>query len=414
MSEPMITNDAVVLGILVVIIAFVFTTSSGNSSFFKKFYTVIPSVLLCYFIPGLLNTFGVISGEQSKLYSVMSRYLLPASLVLFTISLDFKEIWKLRNKAGVIFLTACISVIIGGPISMWIFSLISPDTLKGEGSDEVWRGLSTIAGSWIGGGANQAAMYETFKPSAKLYSSMITIDVIIANIWMAVLLYGATITKKIDRFLKSDNSAIDELKLKIERYQLDNMRIPSTTDIVLILAVGLGVTGFAHFLSELIVPWVKLNAPYLEKFSLTSDFFWMVALATMMGILLSFTKLRNLEGAGASRIATVFLYILIASIGMRMDVFSIFDSPGLLFLCFIWIIIHGICLLVIAKLTKTPFFFVAVNSQAVIGGAASAPIVASAFYPSLAPVGVLMAILGYATGTYGAYLCGLLMQMIPH
>ncbi|RYG00709.1 MAG: DUF819 family protein, partial [Chitinophagaceae bacterium] len=138
MSEPLITNDAVVLGILVVIIAFVFTTSSGNSSFFKKFYTIIPSVLLCYFIPGLLNTFGVISGEKSQLYPVMSRYLLPASLVLFTISLDFKEIWKLRNKAGVIFLTACISIIIGGPIAMWIFSQISPGTLKGEGSDEVW------------------------------------------------------------------------------------------------------------------------------------------------------------------------------------------------------------------------------------------------------------------------------------
>jgi uncharacterized membrane protein len=414
MKTPLITNDAVVLGILVAILALVFTTSSSNSRFFKKFYTIIPSVLLCYFIPGLLNTFGVISGEQSGLYPIMSRYLLPASLVLFTISLDFKEIWKLRAKAGVIFITACVSIIIGGPISMWIFSYLSPETLKGEGSDEVWRGLSTLAGSWIGGGANQAAMYETFKPSAKLYSSMITIDVIIANIWMALLLYGATITKKIDHYLKADNTAIDELKVKIERYQLQSMRIPSMNDMVMILAVGLGVTGLAHFLSGLIIPWVQENAPYLEKFSLTSDFFWMVALATLIGIFLSFTRLRNLEGAGASRMASVFLYLLIASIGMRMDVFSIFDSPGLLLLCFIWIIIHGICLLVVAKLTRTPFFFVAVNSQAVIGGAASAPIVASAFYPSLAPIGVLMAILGYATGTYGAYLCGLLMQMIPH
>ena len=45
-----------------------------------------------------------------------------------------------------------------------------------------------------------------------------------------------------------------------------------------------------------------------------------------------------------------------------------------------------------------------------MGGAASAPVVASAFHPSLAPVGVLLAVMGYAIGTYGAWLCGILMQ----
>lgn len=412
MSEPLITNDAVVLGILVLILALVFKTSSSNIPFFKKFYTIIPSVLLCYFVPGLLNTFGVISGDKSQLYPVMSRYLLPASLVLFTISLDFKEIWKLRKKAGLLFLTACISIIIGGPLAIIIVSFFNPEVVGGKGPEEVWRGLSTIAGSWIGGGANQAAMYEIFKPSAKLFSAMIAIDVIVANFWMAILLYGAGITKKIDAWLKADNSVVDELKVKIENYQLQIIKIPSVSDIVLIIGIGFGVTGLSHFLADNIAPWIAENAPYLEKFSLTSSFFWIVALVTLFGILLSFTSARKLEGAGASKMATVFLYLLIASIGMRMDVLSIFSTPGLLLVAFIWIVFHGLLLILVAKLTRTPFFFVAVNSQAVIGGAASAPIVAAAFYPTLAPVGVLLAIMGYAAGTYGGYLCGILMQMV--
>jgi uncharacterized membrane protein len=97
---PLITNDAVVLGILITILGIIFITSSSNKSFYKKFYTIVPSVLLCYFLPALLNTFNIISGETSNLYKIASRYLLPASLVLLTLSIDFKELKKLGNKAG--------------------------------------------------------------------------------------------------------------------------------------------------------------------------------------------------------------------------------------------------------------------------------------------------------------------------
>ncbi|MDH3768256.1 MAG: DUF819 family protein, partial [Gammaproteobacteria bacterium] len=41
-----------------------------------------------------------------------------------------------------------------------------------------------------------------------------------------------------------------------------------------------------------------------------------------------------------------------------------------------------------------------------------APVVAAAFHPSLAPVGVLLAVLGYAVGTYAAWICGLIMRAI--
>ncbi len=122
--EPVFKNDAIVFGILCMILAVIFITSNSKNRFFKKFYTYVPALLLCYFIPGLFNwPLGLISGEQSQLYFVASRYLLPASLVLFCISIDFKGIINLGWKALIMFLTATVGIVIGAPIALWIGSL---------------------------------------------------------------------------------------------------------------------------------------------------------------------------------------------------------------------------------------------------------------------------------------------------
>ena len=410
MIEPIFNNDAIVLGILMGILGFVFITSSSKNLFWVKFYRYIPALLLCYFIPSIFNSLGVISGDSSKLYFVASRYLLPTSLALLTISIDIHEIKKLGSKALIMFFTGTLGIIAGGPLAIMIVSQISPDTLGGSGVDAIWRGLSTVAGSWIGGGANQAAMKEVFQVNDKLFSAMVAVDVIVANIWMAMLLYGTGIVQKIDNWFQADSSSIDELKDKIESYQAQILRIPSTSDTMKVLSVGFGITAFAHFGADLIAPAILKNAPFLSKFSLTSRFFWLIVLSTTLAVFLSFTKARKLEGVGASRIGSVFIYILVATIGMKMNILAIFDNPGLFLVGLIWMMIHAIMLIAVAKVIRAPFFFMAVGRQANVGGAASAPIVASAFHPSLAPVGVLLAVLGYAIGTYGAWLCGVLMQ----
>ena len=412
MQSPLFTNDAVVLGILLAILAFVFTTSKSDHPFWKKFYKFIPTLLLCYFIPSIFNSFGIISGEESNLYFVASRYLLPTSLVLLTISIDLPEIKKLGPKAIIMFLTATAGIILGGPLAILIVSAFAPDVVGGVGPDAVWRGLTTVAGSWIGGGANQAAMKEIFNVGDTLFSSMIAVDVIVANIWMAFLLYGAGINERIDAKFQADNSAITELKEKIEAYRAQILRIPDLTDTLKVMTVGFGVTAIAHLGADNIAPWISESAPWLAKFSLTSKFFWLIVLATTFALGLSFTKARELEGVGASRYGSLFLYILVATIGMKMNILAIFENPGLFIIGLIWIAFHAILLIVVAKLIRAPFFFLAVGSQANIGGAASAPIVASAFHPSLAPVGVLLAVLGYAIGTYAAWICGILMQGI--
>jgi uncharacterized membrane protein len=408
----MIHSDAAVLGLLFVVLALIFHTASLKHPFWQKFYGIVPPLLLCYFVPGLLNTFGVISGEESKLYPVVSQYLLPACLVYFTLGMDFKAVMKLGPKALMVFLAGTLGVMVGGPVAVGLVKIINPEIVGGEGANAVWRGLATIAGSWIGGGANQTALKEVFQPSDRLFSQVIAVDVITAEIWMAVLIYGVGFSARIDRAFKADVSAIDELRNRLDSEQKASQRIFSLRDIVLIAAVGFGATGLSHLLADFIAPFIKTNYPSLEKLSLTSTFFWIVSIVTLIGILLSFTPLRKLEFAGASKIGSLFLYLLVATIGMKMDLFAVAENPGLFLVGIIWMSVHIIITLSVAKLVKAPFFFTAVGSQANIGGAASAPVVAAAFHASLAPVGVLLSILGYALGTYCGYLTGLMMQWV--
>ena len=453
--KPLITNDAVVFGILMALLMAIFYTA--EQARFKKFYSVVPALLLCYFLPSLFNTLGIISpawldleaalsslAEQgyvpaapmsslhdfkhwveaehisfdliapftgsSRLYFVASRFLLPASLILLTLSIDLKEVFRLGPKALIMFLTGTVGVVLGGPLALMLMQQIMPEAIAGNGSEEVWRGMTTIAGSWIGGGANQAAMFEIFQPSSRLYSIMITVDVIVAEIWMAFLLFGVGRNESLDRFFKADASTIDGLKQKMEEFAKKSARIASFRDYMIILGIAFGLTGLAHLVGDGLSSWIKANAPQLARFSLTSGFFWLIVLATSFGLLLSFTKARNYEGSGASKVGSVFIYILVATIGMKMNILEVFDNPGLFLLGLIWMAFHVLLLFVVGKLIRAPYFLLAVGSKANIGGAASAPVVAAAFHPSLAPVGVLLAVLGYALGTYGAWLCGILMQ----
>lgn len=413
---PYFTNDAIVLGLLLILVAWVFKTSSSDNPRWKKFYTYVPSILLCYFLPGLLNwPLGLVSGEESNLYFMASRYLLPASLILLCLSIDLKGIINLGPKALIMFFAATFGIVLGGPLAILFISLVAPDVLNiGEGQ-EVWRGLSTVAGSWIGGGANQASMKEIFEVGDDLFATMIVVDVICANIWTGFLLYGASISEKIDAWLKSDTSAITDLKKRVENYSASIARNPTTTDLMMILAIGFGGTALAHWGADIIAPFMENRSEWLDRYnltSLTSGFFWIVVVATTLGVGLSFTKYRSYEGAGASKIGSVFIFILVATIGMNMNIGEVFENFGLFFIGITWMLFHVIIMVVVAKIIKAPFFFVAVGSQANVGGAASAPVVASAFSPALAPVGVLLAVLGYAMGTYGALLCAQLMGAV--
>jgi uncharacterized membrane protein len=408
----LIQSDAVLLGILIAILGFVFWSSGSSIRLFRMFYSVVPMLLMCYFLPSLLTLLGLVDPHASQLYFVASRYLLPASLVLLTLSVDMREIIKLGPKALVMFLTGSVGVILGGPLALLIVGSISPETVGGEDQDAVWRGMTTVAGSWIGGGANQAAMKEIFQPSDQLFSAMVAVDVLVAELWMMFVLLGIGKAAAIDRLFRADASSVERLRLTMEEFQLQSARIPTVTDLFIILAVAFGCTGIAHAIADFLAPWIGTHAPHLKRFSFDSAFFWLIVVATTLGVGLSFTRVRNLEGAGASKIGTLFIFILVATIGLGMDISAVLRYGGLFVVGLVWMVIHVVLLVVVGYAIRAPYFFLAVGSKANIGGAASAPVVAAAFHPSLAPVGVLLAVLGYVLGTYGAWVCGVIMQAI--
>ncbi len=416
MNQLPFTEDTVIFGILCFCLGFVFYTSSIKKGFWKKFYGVVPTLLVCYMLPALFTTAGIISEENSKLYYMASRYLLPAALVLMTLSIDLKAILNLGSKALIMFLTGTIGIVIGGPISILIVSIFSPETVGGADFDAVWRGLATIAGSWIGGGANQAAMLEVFSYNPKKFGDMVLVDIVVANLWMAILLLGIGKANRIDKWLRSDTSSIESLKHKVSEYTERITRVTNLNDYVIMAGVAFTAVGISHFFGHHFAEFLENNFEVIRNkqkalSSLGSKFLWMVVFSTTIGILLSFTKAKSYEGAGASKIGGFFIYILVATIGMKMDLRTFLENPGLIMVGLIWISIHAGLLILVAKWIRAPYFFLAVGSQANVGGAASAPVVAAEFHPSLASVGILLAVLGYVVGTAGAYICGLLMEI---
>ena len=414
--DPLIFDDTIVFGLLALCLGFVFYTSNIKTGFWKKFYGIVPTILMCYLLPGIMTSIGLISDETSNLYFMASRYLLPAALVLMTLSIDLKAIANLGSKALIMFFTGTAGIIIGGPLAILIVSVFSPETVGGAGPDAVWRGLSTIAGSWIGGGANQAAMFEIFEYNPDKFGGMVLVDIVIANIWMAIILLGVGKTERIDKWLKSDTSSIETLKKKVSEHTAKITRVPTLHDYIIMLALAFTAVGAAHLFGNYFSEFLKDTFEVVRDktqilSSLGSTFLWMVVFATIIGIGLSFTKAKNYEGAGASKIGGMFIYILVATIGMQMDLGKVLENPGLIAVGFIWISIHAGLLILVAKLIKAPYFFLAVGSQANVGGAASAPVVAAEFHPSLTSVGILLAVFGYVVGTGGAYLCAILMEI---
>lgn len=431
-TQPVFTNDAIVFGLLLLALGFIFYTSSFKTGFWSKFYRIVPALFMAYMLPAVMTTTGLISpnwttvndaGEvikhESDLWPVAKYYFLPAALVLMSLSLDLKSVFNLGPKALIMFFTGTVGIIIGGPVALLIVSSIHPEVLGGAGPDEVWRGLATLAGSWIGGGANQTAMLDIYGYNMEKYAGMIIVDIVVANIWMAMLLIGIGKNNKIDKWLKADTSAIESLKEKVTAFSKSVERVPSQTDYIILAAIAFVTVGFSHFFGGILSDFFgttleatgnKALQNYLDF--LTSKLFWVISIATSLAIIMSFTKIKKYEGAGASKLAGMFIYLLVVIIGMKMDLRQISEIPSLFAIGLIWMAIHALLLIGMAKLIKAPYFFLAVGSQANVGGAASAPIVASAFHPSLGTVGVLLAVFGYVIGTLGAIGTAELMHLI--
>lgn len=407
---PLIEEPVYLLGVLLTILAGLFTLRA--MPFGQRLYRIIPLLVFAYFLPALLSNTGVIP-TASPLYGFVKKWLLPASLLLMTLSVDLKGILRLGPKVIILFLTATAGIVIGGPLAYLILgSFVDP-----EMGEQAWKGLAALSGSWIGGGANFVAIGDSVGAEESTIGLMVVVDVAVANVWMAILLYFAAKDKAMDAKIGADSRSVDELRERVASYQADVAKPTSLADLLVILAIGLGTAALANVVSRGFEPfeWRGIQFAYdglPEVGQIISKTTWVVLIVTTVGLLLSFTRLRQLEGVGASAVGSVMIYLLVTTIGAHAEFARVVEVPVLVAVGALWMVIHAVLLLAMRRFLKAPIFYLAVGSKANVGGAASAPIVASAFHPALAPVGVLLAVGGYVLGTYAGLACAFLLEQV--
>lgn len=357
----------------------------------KKVFKYAPPIIWIYFLPMLSSGIGIIPTDSS-LYSWTSKYLLPPALILLLLSSNVKILSTLGSKAIGTMLFGTLGIILGGPISLLIFGSFLPE--------DAWMGLAALSGSWIGGSANMVAIGKSIGTSDNLFGNMIVIDTVVGYGWMGIVILISGHQKRIDKWNNADTRIIDELNIKMNTEDLK--RPTSFNDLLTIVVVSLFFGLFSLELGKLI--------PDLGK--VITSFGWTIILVSLIGISLSFTRLSELNNAGASHVGNLFLYILLGTIGAKANITQIADLPYYIAVGVFWIFIHAIILFFGGRLLRAPMFLIATSSQANIGGVVSAPIIATVYKKSLAPVGLLMGVIGNIIGIYAGLFTAWLLSLV--
>ena len=391
-TTALITDPMGVFGFLAAIVAGVFWVSELPRC--KKLFEVVPPVIYVYFLPMLATTAGI-TPSASPLYDWTVPYLLLFALLMLMVSVDVMSIVRLGGMALFMVAAGTVGIVIGGPISLLIFQ----DALPAD----AWTGFAALSGSWIGGTANMVAIAESVGTSPDAMGPVIVVDTVVGYGWMGVLIALVGFQSRFDRRTKARTEAVEETNSRLA--EMDRERRPTTLrDAVVMIGFGMACAVGAQRLGSAF--------PAVGDPTIISGTTWSILIVVTGGLALSFTRLRELEKAGASGLGYTALYLLLAGIGAQADLRAVLDAPVYLAAGAVWIAIHIGVLLIAARIVRAPLFFVATGSMANIGGAASAPVVAGVYHRAMAPIGLLMAVAGYILGIYAALLCAWLLGLV--
>ena len=371
-----------------------FFSSAANDPRLRKLFEVLPPVIWAYFVPMIATTLGV-TPAVSPAYSWISRYLLPLSLFLLMVTIDLPAVLRLGRLAIIMMLAGTAGIVIGGPVAYMVFGPFLPE--------EAWKGLAALSGSWIGGTANMVAIQKSVGAPDAALGPIIVVDTVVGYGWMGVLLFLSAFQARFDKWIGADTSALEEANRHLEEIEVARKPI-MMSHLGMILGLGFVATVVSIAIGDLL--------PALGEPSVISKTTWAVLVVVTLGLGLSFTPIRQLEIYGASKVGYIALYLLMASIGARANLAAVLDAPLYLVTGVLWISIHIAILLAAARIFRAPLFLVATGSMANVGGAASAPVVAGAYMPSMAPVGLLMGVSGYVLGIYAALGCAWILGQL--
>lgn len=390
-THALITDWSTLLVVFLFIIGGIYYVQAKTR--LGRLFKFVPPIIWVYFLPMLGTSIGLFP-QASPLYNNVKILCLPPALILLLLSVDLKSMARLGPKAIGTMLFGTAGVVIGGPIALLMF--------KGWVPPETWMGMGALSGSWIGGSSNMVAIKESIGCPEGIYGIMLVVDVLIGYGWMGIVMALSGFQDRIDRYFKVDRSIIDDLNRRVADFQATRRRPMEFVDLAVIFAVGMGAGLIATQLGRWLPPIGNI----------VSAFGWAIIISSTLGILFSFTRLANLEAAGASHVGNLFLYLLLATLGAQADLRAVFDAPIFFLIGAVWLVIHGLFLFAGGRLLKAPMFLIATGSQANIGGVVSAPIVAAVYQPSLAPVGLMLGVFGNIIGLYAGLLCATLLQFV--
>jgi uncharacterized membrane protein len=391
----MVRSAAGIILVLILIEAAILFLSTHRYT--QAVFKYLPAMFWIYFVPMLANTAGVVPKEsESAVYGIIIRYGLPGSLVLLLVSADIKAILKLGRVALVVMLAGSLGIILGGPA---VFLAAKPWLP----SPDFWMGFGALSGSWIGGSANMIALKEAIGTPQEIFSPMVVVDTICPYSWMFLLIIMARYQGAIDRWNRADSAVVVELTRK--QLDVEKRRKPLTPGPALVMLSLAFITTFLSLGFADVLPEVR---------GILTPRAWPIILATVLGTVLSFTPLRGLEEYGVSKYGYWLLYFVLASIGATTNLAALASAPVLIAAGFLWIAIHGAFILGSARLLRAPMSLMAAASQANVGGVASTPVLADIYQPGLAPVGLLLAVLGNIIGTYLGLVCAALCKMVAY
>ena len=383
MTEDLISSPGGVIAVLSAVAAFWFFVEQRTG---WKLFQYVPPLLFIYVTPVFLNNLDVIPAT-SPVYSGLSAYALPAFIVLMLIKVDVAAAVKVMGKGVFVMLMGTAGVVIGCVVSyVVVHRWLSPDA---------WRGFGTLAGSWIGGTGNMAAASEMLATPPEQFGLAVLADNVIYLVWLPILLGSKNFADRFNAWAKVPEDRIRMMDSAAAQ-MAEEERTPAMRDYLYLAAIAIGVTWISTALASVIFDAMAANLPALEV--VLSESTWRILLITSFSLLLSLTPVSRLPNATA--IGTAMIYVFVAGMGARASIEGFGQAPAFLLGAFIWIFIHGAFCLLGARLFRVDVHSAAIASAANIGAAASAPIVAAFHRPSLVPVSVLMALIGYALGNY--------------
>lgn len=357
-----------------------------------RLFRYLPAIVLLYFVVMVCASIGIWQSGPviDDTYKALRNNLLPAMIFLMLLNADLRQIKKLGWKMIFTFLLASLSIACGFIVTYAIF--------QNDLAANAWKTFAALCGSWMGGTGNLAAVQLALDVPDSAMGYTLLIDSVDYALWVMLLLALVPYAQHFNKWTGADERLLAQVGASLETSQQHSYPV-SGGNLLFMLAVSCVVSTCAQGLSTYM--------PISTYFAATA---WTVAYVTLAGIIGAMTPLKRF--ASADMLAMVMLNLIIALIASRASFGELLEAPIYILAGGIILLIHGLIMVIAAKLFKLDLFTCGLASLANIGGVASAPILAASYSKALIPVGVLMAMLGYIVGTAGGLAVGRVLAFI--